>query len=326
MKKTFRVSLYILTILILLSLIAIPVYISYWRNSSTVETFKEFSEPKEVSFSKIKWQNDSLGNEIIEKVALFVPVKIDGINGNLFMQFDSGTQTTILYGKTLDELIRESNSVKTFYNQDSLRFLEKPTITIANTKFKAEKIRIASTLGSKDIDTSFINIGTIGFDAFVNRTLILDFKNNKLAITEKEAENLNYSLNYIKDASVDKFPLLIPSKINGNNVRLFYDTGSSMFSLLTSNNKLDNINSNRIDTLCCINNWGRKIPIHRKEMNVSVEIGEYSFDNKYVYGCEVLDMVDYLPNWFLFGITGNKMFDNKIVVIDTRNNKLGIKK
>jgi hypothetical protein len=37
-------------------------------------------------------------------------------------------------------------------------------------------------------------------------------------------------------------------------------------------------------------------------------------------------MADYFPNWFFFGLTGNKMFDKTIVVIDTKNNKFGIEK
>lgn len=326
MKKALRVTLYILISLTLLLVISIPIYISYWRNNSTINTFSEFTESKEVSFSKIKWESDSLGGKKVEKIAFFIPIRIDGIKEKLFMQFDTGTPKTLLYGKTLNQLVKSNNLIETFYDQDSLRYLKEPVINIAGNKLKTDKIRIASTLGNSKIDTSFINIGTIGFDAFVNRTLILDFKNNKLAITEKSSSNLNYSLKYVENASVDKFPLLIPIKINNESVRLFYDTGSSMFSLLTSNKKLKNINENKIDTICCISNWGKQIPIHRKKLNVPIEIGENSFNNEYVFGCEVLDMVDYLPNWFLFGITGNKMFDKKIIIIDTRNNKLGIEK
>ncbi len=49
-----------------------------------------------------------------------------------------------------------------------------------------------------------------------------------------------------------------------------------------------------------------------------------TYRNQSVYGCEVLDMVDYIPSWYLFRMTGNRLFNNKIIVIDTKNNKFGI--
>lgn len=308
----------------LLVLIAIPIFISYWRSSSTVDTFHTFNEPNNISFCNIKWSSDFLGEEKIEKIAFFVPVKIKGLKGNLFMQFDSGTQTTLFYGKTLNKVSDSLKPIKTFYNKDSLRYFKNPVIRINDTHFKAEKIRIASSLGEEKIDSSFTVIGTIGFDAFVNRTLILDFKNDKLAITNKEIDRLGYDLNYLEDASVDKFPLLIPTKIGKKNTRLFYDTGSSMFSLITSNKRLRNINDNKIDSLCCITNWERQLPVYKKKLDNDIIIGDYKYSNQTIYGCEVLDVVNYIPSWYLFGMTGNRLFNNKIVVIDTKNNKFGI--
>lgn len=324
MKKIYTRILYIIVILILLIAIAIPIYISYWRNNSTIETFHIFREPNKISFCDIRWTNDFLGKDKINKTAFFIPVKIKGLKGNLFMQFDSGTQTTLFYGKTLKKVLELGNSVETFYNNDSLHYIKKPVINIGNNQFQAKKIRIASSLGKEKIDSSFTVIGTIGFDIFVNRTLILDFKKDQLAITNKETDSLGYDLSYIEDASVNKFPLIIPAKIGNKNTRLFYDTGSSMFSLITSNKRLKNINKNKIDSLCCITNWGKQLPVFKKKLDASIKIGNLQYDNQSIYGCEVLDMVNYVPSWYLFGITGNRLFNNKVVVIDTKNNKFGI--
>lgn len=324
MKKFYTKILYIIITLVLLIVIAIPIYISYWRNNSTIATFHTFKEPNKISFCDIKWTSDFLGKDKIDKIAFFVPVKIKGLKGNLFMQFDSGTQTTLFYGKTLKKILKSDNSVKTFYGNDSLYYVKNPIINIERNQFQAEKIRIASSLGEENIDSSFTVIGTIGFDIFVNRTLILDFKKDKLAITNKEASNLDYNLSYVKDASINKFPLIIPAKIGDKNTRLFYDTGSSMFSLITSNKRLKNINENKIDSLCCITNWGKQLPVYKKKLDTSIKIGALEYDNQSIYGCEVLDMVNYIPSWYLFGMTGNRLFNNKVVVIDTKNNKFGI--
>ena len=326
MKKIFKRILFTVIVLLFLVIISIPIYISYWRSSSTIDTFHTFIEPNDISFCNIKWSSEFLGEEKIDKIAFFVPVKIEGLKGNLFMQFDSGTQTTLFYGKTLNKVSDSHNPIETFYNEDSLRYFKNPVIQINDNQFQAEKIRIASSLGEEKIDSSFTVIGTIGYDAFVNRTLILDFKNDKLAITNTEIDNLGYDLSYLKDASIDKFPLIIPAKIGRMNTKLFYDTGSSMFSLITSNKRLKNINGNKIDSLCCISNWGKQLPVYKTKLDDDIKIGDYKYSNQTIYGCEVLDVVNYIPSWYLFGMTGNRLFNNTIVVIDTKNNKFGIEK
>ena len=325
MKRPIRISLYILSTLVLTLFIGAIVFVNYWRTSSTINTFSNFIESDTIELSNIKWKGGTLDTLKIEKMSFFVPVKIEGLQGNLFMQFDTGSSKTIIYGKTLDAISNEENTVETFYSKDSTRYFKNPSISIGSAKMKSDKIRISSNMGrSTKIDSSFIIIGTIGFDAVVGRTLILDFKTDKFGLTNKPSNALNYSLDYVDDASVDRFPFLVPVKIGAIKTKLFYDTGSSMFPILTSNKKLQNINNNTIDTLCCVTNWGRQLPVYRKEMNTPIVFGNSTVENKYIYSAELLDAMDYSPNWFLFGMTGNIIFDNKIIVVDTKNNRFGI--
>lgn len=325
MKKTVKISLYILLTLVLIIPIGAIGFVSYWRTSSTIDTFPDFTESTNIELSKIEWKSGSLGDTKIDKIAFFVPVKIEGLDGNLFMQFDTGTSKTVIYGKTLDAISNSKSSTITYYNNDSIRYFKNPRITIGSAKMIGDKIKVLSKMGKNtQIDSSFIVIGTIGFDAVVGRTLILDFKNNQFGLTRKSSDSLDYSLDYVDEASVDRFPFLVPVKIGNVKTKLFYDTGSSMFPILTSNKKLQNINKNNVDTLCCVSNWGRKLPVFRKEMNMPIVFGNSTVESKYIYSAELLDNMDYSPNWFLFGMTGNKIFNDKIIVIDTKNNRFGI--
>ena len=327
MRKTVKISLYIVLTLVLLAIIGAFGFVSYWRSSSTIKTFTEFTESTNIELSNIVWTSGSLGDTKIEKYAFYVPVKIDGLQGNLFMQFDTGTSKTVIYGRTLDAISNSGNAIETFYNMDSIRYFKNPNIKIGSAKLKGDKIKVLSKMGKNEIiDSSFIVIGTIGFDAVVDRTLILDFKNDKFGLTSKDSDSLDYSLEYVDDASVDRFPFLIPVKLGDLKTKLFYDTGSSMFPILTSNKKLQNINKNNIDTLCCVTNWGKKLPVYRKEMSLPIVFGNSTVANKYIYSAELLDNMDYSPNWFLFGMTGNAIFDDKIIVVDTKNNRFGIEK
>lgn len=326
MNKILKTSLKILLILILIISISIPIYYNYWRNSKTINTFKVFSEPKEIVYSEIIWKSDSIQNMLVEKAFFFVPVKIEGIKENLYMQFDTGISETCFYGITLNKLLESNTSMKTEYSKDSIQFLKKPILNIGKMKFKADKIKMLNR-GDVQIDSSFIVIGSIGLDAIVGRTLILDFKTNKIAITKKNINQLGKSFDFIENASVDKFPLLIPAKIGEENTRLFFDSGSSMFSLLTSEKRLAKLKSKKeIEKLCCIGSGGKDYEIYRKQITENIQIGKTIKEREYVYGFFRLNMMDYIPSSIIYGITGNRMFDNEIMVIDNKNNILGIEK
>ena len=326
MKKILKISLKTLLILILIISISIPIYYNYWRNSKTINTFKVFSEPKEIVYSEIIWKSDSIQNMLVEKAFFFVPVKIEGIRENLYMQFDTGIPETCFYGITLNKLLESNTSMKTEYSKDSIQFLKNPVLNIGEMKFKADKIEMLKR-GSEKIDSSFIIIGSIGLDAIVGRTLILDFKKNKIAITEKNINQLGKSFDFIANSSVDKFPLLIPAKIGEENTRLFFDSGSSMFSLLTSEKRLAKLQSKKkIEKLCCISSGGKDYEIYRKQISENIQIGNNIKKEEYVYGFFRLNFIDYIPSSIIYGITGNRMFDNEIIVIDNKKNILGIEK
>jgi hypothetical protein len=326
MKKILKTCFKILLILILIISISIPFYFNYWRNSKTLKTFNVFSEPTEITYSEIIWKNDSVANMLVEKAFFFVPVKIDGIKEKLYMQFDTGIPATFFHGITLNKLLENNKSIKTEYSKDSIQFFKNPILNIGKMKFKADKIEMLNR-GSEKIDSSFIIIGNIGLDAIVGRTLILDFKKNKIAITEKNINHLGKSFEFIENASVDKYPLLIPAKIGEENTRLFFDTGSSMFSLLTSEKQLSKLKSKKkLEKLCCLSSGGKEYEFYRKQIIENIQIGKNIKKEEFVYGFFKLNFIDYLPKSIIYGITGNKMFDNEIIVIDNKNNVLGIEK
>jgi len=112
--------------------------------------------------------------------------------------------------------------------------LDNVTLELVNSKLvlNAQKIPI---YGEKDISMidSAYKIGTTGYDAILNRTLILDFKNNRFSITNKSIDDLGYSVKLV-DCSVNKYPAFISAKIGNKKVRFMFDTGSSIFPAETS--------------------------------------------------------------------------------------------
>ena len=238
LKKGLKIFTYTVVILIISIAFGGTFYYKHWRSSNTINSFTEFNEPELIDYNDIYWKNDSLGNTVVEKTAFFLKVKIDEIEGDFYMQFDTGTPKTIFYGNTLSKVLKTNSATKIIVAKDSTQIVENVKIKIGKTTFSANSIQVKRNFGSSEIDTAFTVIGTIGFDALVDRTLVLNFKSDKIAITKKAFDDLGFPTTIIEGASVDKFPLLIPAKIGEKKIRFFFDTGSSMFPILTSVDKL----------------------------------------------------------------------------------------
>jgi hypothetical protein len=323
LKKILKITMITLVVVLALIAIAIPVGINYLRNKSTLKTFDQFSESAQLQFVNIKWDSSIVAGIKFEKAAFFIPVKVKGIQKRLYMQFDSGSASSLFYGKTLQAI--DAGLDTSFSQKDSAVFAMNVVLEIGSATFHADKMEIRQDMGSFEIDTSFIIIGTIGYDAVVNRTLIMDFKQDKLAITQKLPDSLNSNINYIDGVSVNKFPFFIKATIGDDQVTLGYDTGSSLFPLITSNRKLANLNKSvKLDTLCCVSSWGVDHPIYRKKYDQLIKLGNTVFKDEYIYSSHQFDVLDYVPNWLFFGGTGNSLFLNKVVYVDTKHNKFGL--
>ena len=299
-------------------------YYNYWRSKNTKHTFRFLNNTAKLDYTTMYWKDGNIGEISVKKTALFVKVHLNGNAQDYFMQLDTGTPSTVFYGKVLAQLKKEL-VFNTFYAKDSTPFVKNMELQIANSKFSADRIKILQQMGITKIDTSFIVIGTLGFDSFVDRTLVLDFKKDRLAITNKSLKAINYPIKLVKNASVSKFPVLIPAKINGEKVRFFYDSGSSMFSVLTSNKNLAKLQPNdKIDTLCCVQNWDKQFKVFRKKLRNKIEIENLKEETEFIYSIDKMNIVNYFPNWFMYGITGNTLFNDKLIIIDTKNNLFGI--
>jgi hypothetical protein len=310
-------------VILVLTAIAIPIGINYLRDKSTLLTFDRFSESPALAFVRIRWDSTTVAGISFDKAAFFIPVKVKGIKKPVFMQFDSGSSSSLFYQKTLQAI---GSELKTLFSQkDSTLYATDVDLEIGSAHLHANKMEIREDMGTTNLDTSFIVIGTIGYDAVRDRTLIMDFKHDQLAITQAQPDNLNKRINYIPGVSVNKFPFLIKAKIGDDEVTLGYDTGSSLFPLITSINKVANLDKQqKLDTLCCVSSWGVDHPIYRKKFHQPIQLGNTVFTDQYVYGTQQFSALDYVPGWLFYGGTGNSLFLNKIVYVDTRNNKFGL--
>lgn len=249
--------------------------------------------------------------------ALLFSVKIKGTNRTFYMQFDSGSATTVFYKNALESIAEK------FPNQIKMNVKEMEL----STHFTIGKMKIISNTFEvldygKKIDFDNPNaeniIGTIGTDLLEKRVTILDFKNNKCSFVEQMEEK------GFLDFEFKKRKILITAKLDQENLKLLYDSGTSGYELITQKEiwkKYKNPKS-PIKTEKG-NSWGNTLDVFsasaNKQMlfgNSAVQISEVT----YIEGTSELQKF-LMKRSGMQGMIGNKLFLNHKLILDCKNEK-----
>jgi hypothetical protein len=249
--------------------------------------------------------------------ALLFPIKINGINQTFYMQFDSGSATTVFYKNSLESIAENyPNQIKMNAKEIEL-----------STHFTIGKMQITSSdfdildYGQKiDFDNSDAEniIGTIGTDLLEKRVTILDFKNNQCSFVEQMEEK------GFLDFEFKKRKILITAKLDHENLKLLYDSGTSGYELITQKEiwrKYKNPN-------CPIktekgNSWGNTLDVFSASANKQMLFGNSALqisEVTYIEGTSELQKF-LMKRSGMQGMIGNKLFLNHKLILDCKNEK-----
>ncbi len=326
MKKVLQISSWMLIIIVLFCSSCKVYYNSFYANKSPSITTKEFT--KEIVWTSIKWTKD----EYSGRASLLIPIKIDTISNKFYVQFDLGVQRT-----------RITSLIKGFpylskYTVDS-KYKNLPIYLGNNEKFLLEeKVTIDYELNKpqdfllKD-STVYIKIGDVGYDYIKGRILITDFINSRYSVTDELPKEFENKISWINSSKVKakKWSVHIPIKINGKERVFMYDNGSSKFTLYLSKKSWDEITNNgsngKIDSLK-LSSWGKDYYYMRAKpvQKIMSMFDEDLSDKKVYYGGQINERLFNLMNKFegVEGMIGNEYFRDKVLVIDTKSDRIGI--
>ncbi|GAB4284398.1 MAG: hypothetical protein Kow0068_09450 [Marinilabiliales bacterium] len=311
------------------------------KQAYTKRNFNEKSEFEYDTEASFLWANETIYGKYYEKVAILIPVIFNNTIDTFYMQFDTGIPNTLLYERPLMIVNKQDTTIKQqIYEVNGKIYIKNPTFRIKGLgKFVADSLEIIrngatdgyliknDSLAKKyDIskDSIFI-IGSFGYDLIVDKTFLFDFKNAKISNLSKERLAYLKNIEYLKGAKSKRFPITIKTKINKKRYELFYDSGSSLWDVLLQDKPWEKIRADKIDTLCCFEAWDEEIEIYKKQGNYKVIIGENSYENVFIYTSS--KMYQNKLGFKLLGIDGiigNTLFLDKKILIDAKNNSVGI--
>jgi hypothetical protein len=287
-----------------------------------------------VFYTPIVWSYDTISDTQIRKRAMFVPVYISDIGQEALMQFDLGASLSGFYYKTVNLLADSAPELKNrikltkkgnYYFENAEISLNKG-VTLQKNRFYMWK-----HMGHDSLPDSKPVIGTIGYDILDNYILIIDYVRDRIALVESIPHDLEKKITYIPKSDLEKFPIILPFKLGEKKIRLLFDTGASSFEVLTSTKRLKRVSLNReIEPVDSGYSWGKLDIVYKASVqkieNPNLYIGDINLKQVQVTGMDRLNTIFSLTGRYLYGFTGNVVFENCVVVIDRKNNKFGIVK
>lgn len=293
------------------------------------------SYAQKVQWMPFHWEGDTIQGRYFDKIVMSVPVTIDNLPYKFKMQLDLGAEETVIYGNTINNylLINEKLNQKidttlTFYmNSKKYTKFRDVNFKIGNVSFGNINIGYFKNFGDEvpkdSVNTPSIKwLGTVGPDIFQGKILIIDYPNHRIAVTSQ------LPANYAK-ASFQQFKLKngrikIPLNINGAQKDLLFDTGSSLFSLLTTETTADQISGGPIVDSIKTSSWGDQYFVYGRKSNVPIKFGTTLLRPTTVFFDRKHKFDQFYSQEEMWGITGNAYFLNNIVIIDYRNKLFGV--
>ncbi|SKC00133.1 hypothetical protein SAMN05660226_04197 [Parapedobacter luteus] len=243
------------------------------------------------------------------------------------MQFDTGAPYSLIYKNKLNAIqLKYPSSIPSNEIGGKLE----------NFSFKADQTPIVvKEIEVKQFDDSAIDwkdenrieiIGTIGTDLIDGKVAIIDYVNKKLTVSQSIPERLMENIS-LSDFIYSNRHILLPAKVNGKETVLYFDTGSSMFELLTDRETSKQLAiPNEKPIQYKVNSWGNFLIANTLASNSSIEIANISIPigaSTFFEGVSNAQ-IEQMSKMGIGGMTGNKLFLNYILVLDTKHHKFGL--
>jgi hypothetical protein len=255
--------------------------------------------------------------------ALLLPVEIENIPQRFYMQLDFGSPTTIFYSNPLASIKNKFSGTTLPDSASRIRLqFALGEMTVSSEKFTV--INYGKSVNWDDSEVKNI-IGTIGTDLLEKRITILNFKEGRISFQERmpgltaQHQFSNFKFN--------KRRILLPAKIENEDVWLLYDSGTSAFELITSKENWDLYSQPNAEVkISKGNSWGNTLSVFTAPCNKNISFADTNFklsEVTYISGTSFIQNT-LMRFSGMEGTIGNKLFLKSTVVLDCSNQRFTV--
>jgi len=267
------------------------------------------------------WSSDEIDGRKFERSAMFLQGRVEPLSVEGVFQFDLGAPHSVLYGRSFPE-----DALKPFISSKTVRFNGKeiPFVSVSIT-FPSAKVKDPVLLedfgGDEEIEGQRI-LGTVGIDMVEGKVLIIDFPEERLAVLPSLPDSFN-----VKTAPLRRTKsghILFEGEIDGERVNFAYDTGSSIFGLLTTREIWQQLTDGVITDSFNIYAWGRKYTVYAAKLKRKVRVAGIPLQIDEVHYVDMPGGDEFFKANGITAMVGNRPFWDMTVVLDLKEGRFGI--
>ena len=215
MKK----ALYVIGVILLLVVITTAIGIRSFSQKWFKETPNQLTLTSELHPISFQWIEGKHGDYLEPYEVIKIPVFIKGVSSKLYMQFDTGAPSTILYGNALENLKLPTIIANQAYKEKD-SYLSDFEFMIGENILNLKEPNVLEAYGEfidvSDTITEW-KIGTIGADFLANKITTIDFKNNQIGLY-KERPGWMRNLPKFEKFDFKGRRFMLPAIFNGKKV------------------------------------------------------------------------------------------------------------
>ena len=284
-------------------------------------------EIKEFNWQPFMWLPYEFSNKLYDKAAMFLPIQFEDSEKTYWMQLDTGSYSQF-DGITFDCVNPAHKIIQTNSSYNIVKF---------NGKIAGYETQNAKFVSKKDWggiikeSDQWINIGTLGMDFFLDKILVIDFPNSRLAIVTSEGllpteitKDVTY---YPAEMIINLFSISLT--VEDSPLKAAYDTGSSIFPLILNKDQWQQLTgrdgTEPENIVLDVPAWGSSFIAIGAPAQEEMFLSDLSLGNPEVYYRE--DKPDWFKGSGIDVIIGNEPFyDDSIVILDGINMRFGLVK
>ncbi len=291
---------------------------------------------QKLNWIQFNWIGDSVSGRYFDKLAITIPVTLDKLPHQFNMQLDLGAVTTVIYGNSIQpylvkyaELKNKIDTTLTFLMQGQKTSMFKSMgLKLGNVSFGNVNMcyfeKFGDSISMDSINSlSVKHIGTIAPDIFQDKLLIIDYSNKRICISDDLPKA--YSKAFFMPYKIRNGRIKIPFIIGEKEEDVLFDTGASLFALMTTEKRAMEISGSQISDSLKGSNWGESFWFFGKKTNVKIKFGHKEFKPALVFYDQLNKFDKFYEEESIWGITGNAYFLNNVIIIDYKNKRFGVK-
>lgn len=282
-----------------------------------------------VPWQNFRWQGADLGGRYFPHAVMYVLATLPALNGlQGWFQFDLGAPTTMLYAQAFTP--EQKAALIRFQQQGRQAIIngqEAPLLEIPLRVGPWEITLIAWYRDFGDEDTPPDGkpvLGTIGADLVRGHILAMDFPAQRLARLERLPAPWEKAARWTPLRLTEHGHIMIEIEVDGRPRWALWDTGSSIFELLTDASQWAQLSEGHVTHALSISAWGETKQIPGGPLKAQVRLGGMLLPMHTVHYSDDEGWQAFFSRHEMIGIMGNAPFLEHTIVLDFPRGRFGV--